>query len=67
MKSLMVFLILIFLIVPALFGETENLLTASVVPYAAIPAGSSTDLFKTGFGANISASFYPAALKSIGF
>jgi hypothetical protein len=67
MRRLLLFFFVLTLMSSALFSEPESLLTITSVPYAIFPVGSSTDIFTTGLGMEISASYLPASFRNFGF
>ncbi len=60
------FFILIFLTNTTLYSEPKNLLSINAVPLGTIPLGSSADLFKMGYGMELSASYIPASFNNFG-
>jgi tetratricopeptide (TPR) repeat protein len=48
------------------FGDDQNLLSVSTIPYGSLPLGSSGDLFNVGAGVEASASFMPAWSRFFG-
>lgn len=59
--------ILIFLTSTTLYSEPKNLLSVNAVPLGTVPLGSSADLFKMGYGMELSASYMPASFNNFGF
>ena len=70
MKRLSYLIFWIFLLIlltnTTLFSEPKNLLSINAVPLGTIPLGSSADLFKMGFGMELSASYIPASFNNFG-
>ena len=68
MKKIKILFVLVFLIgsVFPLSGEPENRFGISIQPQGTIPLGSSSELFKFGFGGEASVSFTPAFLQLFG-
>jgi tetratricopeptide (TPR) repeat protein len=66
MKKYFLFLFLIIILSLPAFSQQENQLSFTVQPSGSIPLGSSSELFKTGIGAEASASFIPDFLQIFG-
>ncbi len=67
MRRLSLLFFVLSLIIPPLFSEPESVLTITGAPYVTFPVGSSTDIFTTGFGIEVSASYLPASFGNFGF
>ncbi|MDA3955432.1 hypothetical protein [Oceanispirochaeta sp.] len=50
----------------ALFCQSKDLLSFNAVPFGTVPMGSSSDLFKFGYGMEVDVSFIPAFLNHFG-
>lgn len=66
MKRLGLLVFLILFTVPLTFSQAGSLFSVDIVPYGTIPLGSSTDLFKPGYGLEASVSLIPGSLKYLG-
>lgn len=64
-KRFFALIALMILLSTAAFGQ-QHLLSTSALPYGTLPLGPSSELFKLGFGTEVSASFIPAFLKYFG-
>ncbi len=50
----------------SLYSKPMNLLSVNAVPLGTVPLGSSANLFKMGYGMELSASYMPASFKYFG-
>ena len=50
----------------SLFSEQKNLLSVSANPYITFPLGSSSEIFNSGFGAEVTAAYFPGSLGNLG-
>ncbi|MBF9016431.1 MULTISPECIES: lipopolysaccharide assembly protein LapB [unclassified Oceanispirochaeta] len=66
MKRILICIIFLFILTLTLLQSEENLLTIDAVPYGTLPMGSSSDIFKLGYGIDLEISYKPAAWRNFG-
>ena len=67
MKRLLVLFLLVIVLQVSLSAGPEHLVSVDAVPYGTAPLGSSSTLFKFGFGVDVSGTWFPATFRNFGF